>query len=107
MRDVAHFENYLRGRHHPILVVPVRHTDDFLHYGRRADVVDEERKPVFLMVDEAQIFSASRKRKESIGEASDLMNDFTERGRKRALDCSSRRTGSAARCTARSSRTRT
>jgi hypothetical protein len=87
MRDVTHFENYLRGRHHPILVVPVRHTDDFLHYGRLVQrIVDEERKPVFLMVDEAQMVSASRKRKESIGEASDLMNDLTERGRKRALD---------------------
>jgi hypothetical protein len=87
MRDVAKFENYLRGRHSPILVVPVRHTDDFLHYGRIVQqVVDEERKPVFLMVDEAQMVSASRTRKDSIGEASDLMNDFTERGRKRALD---------------------
>lgn len=87
MRDVTHFENYLRGRHHPILVVPVQHTDDFLHYGRIVQrVVDEERQPVFLMVDEGQMVSASRKRKESIGEASDLMNDFTERGRKRSLD---------------------
>lgn len=87
MRDVTHFENYLRGRHHPILVVPVRHTDDFLHYGRIVQrVVDEERKPVFLMVDEGQMVSASRKRKESIGDASDLMNNFTERGRKRSLD---------------------
>lgn len=87
MRDVTHFENYLRGRHHPILVVPVQHTDDFLHYGRTVQrVVDEERKPVFLMVDEAQMVSASRKRKESIGDASDLMNDFMERGRKRSLD---------------------
>jgi hypothetical protein len=67
--------------------VPVRHTDDFLHYGRLVQtVVDEERKPVFLMVDEAQMVSASRKRKESIGDASDLMNDFMERGRKRSLD---------------------
>jgi hypothetical protein len=87
MRDVTHFENYLRGRHHPILVVPVRHTDDFLHYGRTVQrVVEEDRQPVFLMVDEGQMVSASRKRKESIGEASDLMNDFTERGRKRSLD---------------------
>jgi hypothetical protein len=87
MRDVTHVEAYLRGRHHPILVVPVRHTDDFLHYGRLVQrIVEEERQPVFLMVDEAQMVSASRKRKESIGEASDLMNDFTERGRKRSLD---------------------
>lgn len=87
MRDVTHFENYLRGRHHPILVVPVRHTDDFLHYGNIVrNVVDDQRKPVFLMVDEAQMVSAPRKRQNQMGEASDLMNDFVERGRKRSLD---------------------
>src|SRR4051812_9787429 len=39
MRDVAKFESYLRGRHSKILVVPVRHTDDFLHYGRIVQTV--------------------------------------------------------------------
>ena len=87
MRDAPHLENHLRGRHHPILVVPVRDTENFLHYGRvLMRVVDEERKPVFLMVDEGQIFSTSRRSKGLVEEASSLMNDFTERGRKRALD---------------------
>ncbi len=87
MRDASHLESHLRGRHHPILTVPVRDTADFLHYGKVImRVVDEERKPVFLMVDEGQIFSTSRRSKGLAGEASTLMNDFSERGRKRALD---------------------
>lgn len=80
-------ESHLRGRHHPFLVVRVRDAADFLTYGRTLmRVVDEERKPVFLMVDEGQIFSTSRRSKGLLGEASDLMTDLTERGRKRALD---------------------
>jgi DNA helicase HerA-like ATPase len=87
VRDVHKLQNSIRGRHHPILVVRVRHADEFVLYGKAImEVVDEERKPVFLMIDEGQIFSASRKRKEAIGEASDLVNDFVERGRKRSLD---------------------
>lgn len=87
VRDTAKLQNCIRGRHHPILVVRVRHADEFVLYGKAVmEVVDQERKPVFLMIDEGQIFSASRKRKEAIGEASDLVNDFVERGRKRALD---------------------
>jgi len=87
MRDVAAFETYLRGRQDPILVVPVHHTDDFLHYGRIVQqVVNEARQPIFLMIDEAQMVSAPRKRQNQMGEASDLMNDFIERGRKRSLD---------------------
>jgi hypothetical protein len=87
VRDIEKLQNCLRGRHHPILVCRVRHADEFVLYGRAVmDVVDEERKPVFLMIDEGQIFSASRRRKNAIGEASDLVNDFVERGRKRALD---------------------
>jgi hypothetical protein len=87
LRSEDKLESHLRGRHHPFLVVPVRGADEFVHYGRIVmRVVDEERKPVFLMVDEGQMFSASRRRRESIGEASDLVNDLVERGRKRALD---------------------
>lgn len=87
VRDVEKLQAALRGRQHPILVCRVRTADEFVLYGRAVmEVVDVERKPVFLLVDEGQIFSASRKRKEAIGEASDLMNDVVERGRKRALD---------------------
>jgi hypothetical protein len=38
------------------------------------------------MMDEGQVFSAPKKRKGDIGEASDIVNQFAERGRKRALD---------------------
>lgn len=77
----------LRRRTEPILIVPVRDAAEFVPVGHALmSVVDETRKPVFLMIDEAQIFSASRKRQDSIGEASDLVNDFVQRGRKRALD---------------------
>lgn len=87
VRDIEKLENCMRGRHEPILVCRVRYPDEFVLYGKAIlDVVDEERKPVFLMIDEGQIFSAPRKRKESVGEASDLVNAFVERGRKRALD---------------------
>lgn len=87
MKSPEKLEAHLRGRHHPILIARVRDTADFLDYGKALRrVVDEERKPVFLMVDEGQIFSTSRRSKGLAAEASDLMNDFTERGRKRALD---------------------
>ncbi len=87
MASSEKLESHLRGRHHPILICSVRHTDQFLDYGRvLMRVVDEERKPVFLMVDEGQIFSTSRRSKGLVGETSALMNDFIERGRKRALD---------------------
>lgn len=89
MRDVAHFEAHLRGRHHPLLVLRVRRTSEFLEYGRALmRIVDEARQPVFLLVDEGQIFSTSRRSKQDdeLAQASDLLNDITERGRKRALD---------------------
>lgn len=87
MPDANTLERHLRERRHQILVVRVRDTADFLRYGGvLLRVVDEERRPVFLMVDEGQIFSTSRRSKGKIGEASDLMNDLVERGRKRALD---------------------
>lgn len=87
MASAEKLENHLRGRHHPILVVPVKDTEQFIHYARvTMRVVDEERKPVFLVVDEGQVFSTSRRNKGLHGEASALLNDFAERGRKRALD---------------------
>jgi hypothetical protein len=87
VRDVGKLQNCIRGRHHPFLVVKVRQADEFVLYAKAVmDVVDVERKPVFLMIDEAQMFSASRGRKQAIGEASDLINDVVQRGRKRALD---------------------
>jgi DNA helicase HerA-like ATPase len=108
LRDVGKLQNTIRGRHHPIVVVRVHHADEFVLYGKAImDVVDQERKPVFLMVDEGQIFSAPRKRKEAIGEASDLMNEFVERGRKRSLDLGVTAHRFSGRSTGPCSRTRT
>jgi hypothetical protein len=77
----------IADRREPIVVVRVRTASEFLPYGQAVmAAVDEHRKPVFLMIDETQIFSASRKRQHDVGEASDLVNDFVQRGRKRALD---------------------
>lgn len=73
----------------PIVVVPVRDAADFLPYGQVVmKAADEVRKPIFLMLDEGQIFSTSRRRgrEDVLGEASDLVNDMLGRGRKRALD---------------------
>src|SRR5687768_7137743 len=51
IRDVTKLQNTIRGRHHPIVTVPVRHADEFVLYGRAImEVVDVERKPVFLVI---------------------------------------------------------
>jgi len=74
-------------RDRPIVVVSARDASEFIPYGRVIlDVADTRREPIFLMIDEGQIFSAPRKRKDDIGEASDILNDIAGRGRKRALD---------------------
>jgi DNA helicase HerA-like ATPase len=87
VRDPGKLQNCIRGRQHPILVARVKYAAEFILYAKAImEVVDEERKPVFLVIDEAQIFSAPRKRKDDLGESADLMNDFVQRGRKRALD---------------------
>jgi len=87
--DVAGLEARLAARDSadPMIVVRVRDAGEFVPYARALmAAVDLHRKPVFLLIDEGQIFSASRKRQDAIGEASDLVNDFVQRGRKRALD---------------------
>ncbi len=79
----------LADRTLPMLVARVRNAGEFIPYAHAVmEAVDEHRKPVFLMLDESQIFSASRRRKGSdeLADASDLVNDFVQRGRKRALD---------------------
>src|SRR5690606_24956386 len=60
---------------------------EFLPFGRVIlEAADTHRQPLFVMLDEGQVFSASRKRKNDVGAASDLVNEFAQRGRKRALD---------------------
>lgn len=74
-------------RDRSILVVSARDASEFVAYGRAIlDVSDQQRQPVYLMLDEGQVFSAPRKRKEAVGEATDIVNEFAGRGRKRALD---------------------
>ena len=77
----------LNHRKDTILVVSAQDASEFLPYGNIIlYAAEEHRKPIFVMIDEGQIFSAGKKRKGEIGEASDIINQFAERGRKRALD---------------------
>ena len=77
----------LESRTQPIVVVDAKTTYEFLPYGKViAHAADQFRKPIFVMIDEGQVFSQNKHRKDGIGEAADLINDFAERGRKRALD---------------------
>ena len=77
----------LTKRDQPILVVNAGNAGEFVPYGRAIlDIADEHRKPIFVVIDEGQLFSAARKRSDGIGEAADIIADFAERGRKRALD---------------------
>jgi hypothetical protein len=87
VEDAEDLTRRLRSREEPILTVAVGNASEFIPYAEALmAAVDEHRKPVFLMLDESQIFSASRKRANDVGEASDLVNDFVQRGRKRSLD---------------------
>ena len=49
-------------------------------------VADAERKPIFLLIDETQLFSSSRRRSKGMGDTADILNKMFETGRKRALD---------------------
>ena len=75
----------LAERHQPIIVVSAKDANEFISYGMAIlDAADEHRKPMFVVIDEGQLFSASKKK--DIAEAADIINQFAERGRKRALD---------------------
>ena len=77
----------LAARDQATLVVCARDAGEFVPYGKALlEAADEHRKPVFVMIDEGQLFSASRRRSNGMGEAADIIADFAERGRKRALD---------------------
>ncbi len=77
----------LAHRKEPIIVVSAKDASEFIPFGQVIlQAADEHRKPIFLVIDEGQIFSATRKRKNDIGEAADIINQFAERGRKRSLD---------------------
>ncbi|MHB8388338.1 MAG: hypothetical protein ACYDDA_08710 [Acidiferrobacteraceae bacterium] len=74
-------------RQQPIIVVAAKDAAAFIPYGHTLiEVADQHRKPIFIMIDEGQLFSQPKRRKAETGGAADLVNQFAERGRKRALD---------------------
>ena len=79
--------DHLTHRRQAIVVVTARDAAEFVPYGRAIlDAAEEHRKPLFVFIDEGQLFSAPKKRKDGVGEAADIISQFAERGRKRALD---------------------
>lgn len=80
-------EESLSRRDQPVLVVDAKDPASFLEYGEVVyRAADQHRKPIFLMIDEGQLYSAAARRKDGLGESTDLLNDLATRGRKRALD---------------------
>jgi len=76
-------------RDQPIVVVDAPDASAFIPYGEViAEAADSHRKPIILMMDEGQLFSAPRtgRRRNGASETTDILNDLAERGRKRALD---------------------
>lgn len=78
----------LAKRDRKILVIPARTPSEFVPYGEVIlEAADTHRKPLLVVADEGQLWSnAKARKKNNIGEASDILNDFVERGRKRSLD---------------------
>lgn len=85
--DVDELRMHLARRDRKFIVVAAEDATQFIPYGRAIlEAANQYRKPIFVMVDEGQIFSAPKKRKGDIGEAAEIVNEFASRGRKRALD---------------------
>lgn len=85
--DADQLRERLRRRDQPFIVVSAKDASEFIPYGRAIlEAADTSRKPIYVMLDEGQVFSAGRRRRDDIGEATDIINQFAERGRKRALD---------------------
>jgi len=79
----------LATRRQPIVVVSAKDAGEFIPYGRAIlDAADQHRKAIFVVIDEGQLFSSSKKwgASEEVAEAAEIINQFAERGRKRALD---------------------
>jgi len=82
----------LKSRTQQIIVVAAHDAAEFVPYGQVIfEVADELRQPLFVVLDEGQLWSSPRKRKSgdgstSLGEATDAINEFVERGRKRCID---------------------
>lgn len=87
VRDADELLERLQKRDQPIVVVSAKDAHEFIPYGLAIlSAADEHRKPLFIFVDEGQLFSAAKKRKDGVGDAADIISQFAERGRKRALD---------------------
>ena len=87
LSDSSALLSALEHREQKIVVVNAQNAQEFVPYGRAIlEAAETHRKPTFVMLDEGQLFSAARKRRDGIGEAADIIADFAERGRKRALD---------------------
>lgn len=85
--DAEDLADRLESHAEPFLVVAAKDATEFIPYGRAIlEASEAHRKPIFVVLDEGQVFSAGRKRRDDIGEASDIVNEFAERGRKRSLD---------------------
>lgn len=89
LRAPEQLAGHLERREPPaIAVVPVRDAAAFIPFGEWIlESIDRVRKPLLVVLDEGQLFSTSRRvHKERIAEASAIVNELLERGRKRALD---------------------
>jgi hypothetical protein len=87
VRDADALSDCLKKRDKKIIVISAENAADFLSYGNVImEAADKYHKPIFAFIDEGQLFSQNKKRKNGVGEASDIINDLGERGRKRALD---------------------
>lgn len=85
--DADDLRRKLLSREQKIVVVRAHDATEFIPYGEVIlDVADSERKPMFVVMDEGQLFSSAKKRAEDVGRAGDIINEFIGRGRKRALD---------------------
>lgn len=77
----------LESRSRPIVVVKARSATEFVPFGQvLLEAADTHRKPLFVVLDEGQIMSSPKRRTDGLGESSDLIGEFVDRGRKRALD---------------------
>lgn len=78
----------LETREKSIVVVSVTDAKEFLPYGQVIlEAADVHRRPIFVVLDEGQLFSSSSRRKNGIGESGDIINQIMQQGRKRRLDC--------------------
>lgn len=87
VQDVETLRGHLLERDKSIIVISATDVYEFIPYGQAIlEAAEEYRRPLFVFIDEGQLFSAAKKRKDGVGEAADIISQFAERGRKRALD---------------------